>query len=141
MGSDLPLEITMQTEGLGGPCPRCEAMNCFIKKGTGNWYTFIACPECLFAYGENAGNMLEETAGMVTGSDVWKDLINAGMISSREEFDSFFNIEDEDDIYTVEAPFNFEDEEDWVTNMCVMSEGSLDILFNAIGELKEANAN
>lgn len=125
----------MQTEGLGGPCPRCEAMNCFIKKGTGTWYTFIACPECLFAYGEHADNMLEKTGGMVTGVDVWKNLINAHRIDSREMFDSFFTVEE--DMFTIKAPFSFDDEEEWVTNMCVVSDHTLELLFEVTEQEEE----
>jgi len=109
----------METEGLGGPCPRCGEMNCFIKKGTGTWYTFIACPSCFFAYGENAGSMLEQTGGMVTGADVWIDVIAAHGIESVDELEEWKHVEKE---FTVESPFTFKEEEDWVENMCVVSE-------------------
>lgn len=127
MGSDLPLCKTMQTEGLGGPCPRCGESNCFIKKGSGTWYTFIACPECLFAYGENADSMLEETGGVVSGIDVWTDVIRGFKIYNSETFDEFF-YPNKDDMVKVESPFDFSDEPNWSTNVCVISEHSLEML-------------
>ena len=118
-----------QTEGLGGPCPNCGEMNCFIKKGTGTWYTFIACPSCFFAYGENADSMLEQTDGMVTGADVWVDVIRAHEIDSVEEIKEWKEAEKE---FTVESPFSFKEEEDWVDKMCITSDYVLEKLIDGV---------
>lgn len=117
------------TEGLGGPCPNCGEMNCFIKKGTGTWYTFITCPDCFFAYGENADNMMEETYGIVTGSSVWKSLIYARGIESVEEIKSW---RDDNDKFTVDSPFDLSEANKWVLNLCMCEENIIeDIIENA----------
>lgn len=123
----------MQTEGLGGPCPKCGAMNCFIKKGSGTWYTFIACPECYFAYGEHADSMMEETRGVVAGADVWQNLITASPFKEMEEFETFFELGEDD--FTVETPFKFEDDFEKAIDLCVVSEH----VVKSLVEHKESN--
>lgn len=118
------------TEGLGGPCPRCGEMNCYIKKGTGTWYTFVACTDCYFAYGEHADNMAEETGGVVSGSTVWASLMSAHQIDSVDEID---DMELEDEQYTVECPFEFhEDDEKWL-ELLVADRFTLQMLAQAVG--------
>ena len=63
------------TEGVGGPCPLCGKENCYIRTGTGTWFTFIACPDCLFAYGENDDAKGQGKFGQVTGADVWSSIL------------------------------------------------------------------
>lgn len=135
----------MQTEGLGGPCPQCESMNCFIKKGTSTWYTCIACPDCLFAYGENADSMIEETEGVVSGSDVWIDVLHAHSLTDKEKFDNFFDVEDEDDMHRIETPFAFRDS-DLFKFVCTISDNMLETLMESVEpsekeEFIEAAAN
>jgi len=119
------------TEGLGRPCPRCGEMNCFIKKGSGTWYTFIACPSCYFAYGENADSMSEQTGGIVGGAEVWQSTIYAQRIESLDEIHSGA---EEDKRFTVDSPFDFSSEEHWL-NTCVVSEDVLQSLVSAYREL------
>ena len=121
------------TEGLGGPCPRCGEMNCYIKKGSGTWYTFIACPSCYFAYGENADNMQEQTGGVIGGAEVWQSLIYARDINSLDEIHGWL---EEDKQFTTDSPFRFSDDEEHWLNTCVVSEEVLDGLVSAYSELK-----
>jgi len=116
----------MQTEGLGGPCPRCGDMNCFIKKGSGTWYDFLACSDCFFAYGEHADNMREETGGVVSGADVWIDLIHAHRerISSLKDLKEFCDTSEDDNL--VESPFDMEEVREWSMNLCVISEAVME---------------
>lgn len=129
---------TMQTEGLGGPCPRCGSMNCFIKKGSGTWYDFLACSDCLFAYGEHAGNMQEQTDGIVSGTDVWIDLIHAhrDKISSLEDLKDFCDATENE--YPVESPFDMGEVSAWTMNLCVVSEAVMEEVIDAVQIDKEA---
>lgn len=99
----------MQEEGIGGPCPLCESNSCFMKKGSGTWYTFIACAECRFAYGENADNRLEETNGVVTGADVWDSVMKA---FKPDDYDDLMSQATEKSEYIMESPFDFSDVEE-----------------------------
>ena len=103
------------TEGLGGPCPRCGEMNCYINKGSGTWYTFIACPSCYFA------------------AEVWQSLIYARDINSLDEIHGWL---EEDKQFTTDSPFRFSDDEEHWLNTCVVSEKVLDGLVSAYSELK-----
>lgn len=118
----------MQTEGIGGPCPRCEGMNCFIKKGSGTWYTFIACSDCYFGYGEHADNMREKTGGIVAGAEVWHTLLYSRRrkLRSIEDIKSLCDYESVE--YTVETPFEMSDVEEWALNLCVPSENLIEDL-------------
>jgi hypothetical protein len=107
-------------------------MNCFIKKGSGTWYTFIACPSCYFAYGENAGSMREVTSGIVGGAEVWYSLIVARDIDSIEQIHAWI---EEENQYTVSTPFEFPQEDEHWLNTCVLSEDLLKILVEAWTEL------
>ena len=115
------------TEGIGGPCPRCGHEECFIRTGTGTWFSYIACPECLFGYGENADTM-GKTRGIVTGADLWAMLVDFfdGLdCYSVEDYRAKATIEDE---YLMENPFNFEDDFEEYLDTCVAREETVNRL-------------
>lgn len=116
------------TEAIGGECPRCENNHCYVRTGTGTWYTFIACPECGFAYGQHADNV-EETGGVVAGAYVFQGLMQAFGKYTMEELREFANDTDEEDLYRVgDTIFNFEDDDDIHLNTCVAQEKVVDDL-------------
>lgn len=122
------------TEGLGGPCPRCGEMNCYIKKGTGTWYTFIACTDCYFAYGEHADSMMEETGGVVTGASVWSSVISNHRISSPDEI---YEMELEEDDYAVSSPFGFSNHDDKWLDLLVTDKYTIEMLTKAVENEEE----
>lgn len=94
------------TEGVGGPCPLCGEENCYIRTGTGTWFTFIACPDCLFAYGENDDAKGQGRFGQVTGADVWSSILRS---PNRETISDSFDTLRNADHHDMESPFNFDD--------------------------------
>jgi hypothetical protein len=102
------------TEGVGGPCPLCGEENCYIRTGTGTWFTFIACPDCLFAYGENDDAKGQGRFGQVTGADVWSSILRS---PNRETISDSFDTLRNADHHDMESPFNFDDmsESDLIT--------------------------
>ena len=92
------------TEGVGGPCPLCGEENCYIRTGTGTWFTFIACPDCLFAYAENSDSRGQGVYGQISGADVWGSVIHHPQFDTVSEFfDDLRNTDHHD----MENPFDF----------------------------------
>jgi hypothetical protein len=119
----------MQTEGVGGPCPRCGGMNCYIKKGSAGWYSAIACSDCLFAYGEDADSMLAKTKGVVTGVDVWYDFIKVLKPYSMENLRNILGGNNELSVETPFRPDSFTEEE---MNLCIISESMLKAIIDTV---------
>lgn len=118
-------------EGIGGPCPRCGEDNCHIKKGTGTWYTFIACSDCMFAYGENADDMMEQSGGIISGVDVWTSILMAHPYETVDEMIESCQKEYE---YKVESPFRFDDADESFFDVCVADKQTLEIIAEAVKE-------
>lgn len=110
------------TIGHGGPCPNCEEMNCLIKKGTGLWFTFIACPTCYFAYGENADTMREKQDGVVAGAEVWVRVIEGEGIEDISRIEDWKKLENDTPI---ESPFKFSKEDKHWLYACMISKKTL----------------
>jgi hypothetical protein len=121
----------MQTEGVGGPCPRCDGMNCYVRKGSVGWYSAIACADCLFAYGEQSDGMLDETDGVVTGADVWETVVGVFDVTSVDQLREVLT---EDYEFTVETPFNPDAFRENEMRCCVISESMLEIIIQAVQE-------
>lgn len=117
------------TEGIGGPCPRCGCNHCHIRYGSGTWYTFIACPDCGFGYGENADTM-DETNGVVTGIDVFQTIMAPYHATSaeglREIAEDVVEDTDEEELIDAKEIFDFSDAERSFMNACVVSENAID---------------
>lgn len=119
------------TEAIGGECPRCENNRCYIRTGTGTWYSYIACPECGFAYGQHADNVTE-TDGIVSGAYVFKLLLERFDYHTMDELCKFASEVDNDELYcTGDTIFNFDSDSEVTKNMCVAHR-------DVVNELNEA---
>jgi len=122
------------TEGVGGPCPLCEEKNCYIRTGTGTWYTFIACPDCLFAYGENDDAKGQGKFSQVTGADVWSSILRSPNTKTISElFDSLRNADHHD----MESPFSFDDLSDSDLITWRIDDTTLHEVYEGIPEIHE----